>query len=144
MVDKALLSRKISKLLNYISELKLAKDITWERYKTNKREKAFVERYIHLAIEEVFDIAGHIVSYHKWREPENYRDVFAVLVENKILNSKDLKAFQNMASFRNILVHQYEKIDDEIVYGIFKKKLGDFMKFTSSIETFFLKIKKNK
>lgn len=142
MVDKALLTRKISKLLEYIRELELAQDITWKRYKTNKREKAFVERYIHLAIEEIFDIAGHIVSYHKWREPENYRDVFAVLVENKILNSKDLKAFQNMASFRNMLVHHYEKIDDEIVYGIFKKKLGDFEKFISSIETYFLKNKK--
>jgi uncharacterized protein YutE (UPF0331/DUF86 family) len=31
-----------------------------------------------------------------------------------------------MASFRNILVHRYEKIDDEIVFGVFKKRLVDF------------------
>ncbi|MBW6487381.1 MAG: DUF86 domain-containing protein, partial [Syntrophobacterales bacterium] len=34
--------------------------------------------------------------------------------------------FQNMASFRNMLVHRYEKTDDEIIFGIFRKRLGDF------------------
>ena len=34
-----------------------------------------------------------------------------------------------MASFRNVLVHRYESIDDELVFGIFKKRLGDFVLF---------------
>lgn len=120
MVDKTLLSRKISKLREYIRDLELSKKITWENYKRNKRDKAFIERYLHLAIEEIFDIANHLISYHGWREPENYRDIFNVLTENKIIKSKDLKCFQNMASFRNMLVH-HEKIEDEMVFGILKK-----------------------
>lgn len=137
MVDKTLLSRKISKLREYIHELENSKDITWKKFKTNKRDKAFVERYLHLAIEEIFDISNHVISFHGWREPENYRDTFTVLAENKIIMSEDLKSLQNMASFRNILVHQYDNIDEEIVFGVFKKRLGDFKRFVESIETHF-------
>jgi len=36
-------------------------------------------------------------------------------------------------SFRNILVHYYEKVEDEVVFSIFKNKLGDFFLFKKSI-----------
>ena len=75
MVDKELLSRKISNLSYYISELKRAKDINWKKYTSDSRSRAFVERYLHLAIEEVFDIANHFVSFYRWREPTGYRDL---------------------------------------------------------------------
>ena len=42
-----------------------------------------------------------------------------------------LETFQEMASFRNILVHRYNTIDDEIVFGIFKARLGDFDLFAN-------------
>ena len=47
----------------------------------------------------------------------------------------DLAIFQNMASFRNMLVHHYEKIDDEVVFGLFKKRLSDFEHFITLIRT---------
>ncbi len=126
MVDKALLSRKLSRLRCYVSELKQADDISWEKYEADVRARAFVERYLHLAIEEVIDIANHLISFHKWREPEGYRDVFLVLHECAVIPKENLSDLQNMASFRNMLVHRYEKIDDEMVFGFFKKKLADF------------------
>ena len=126
MVDKELLSRKISNLSYYISELKSAKDINWKKYTSDSRSRAFVERYLHLAIEEVFDIANHLVSFCRWREPTGYRDLFSVLQEQGVIPDNLLSTFQNMASFRNMLVHHYEKIDGEVVFGLFKKRLSDF------------------
>lgn len=41
-----------------------------------------------------------------------------------------------MVGFRNLIIHLYEKIDLEIVYGIYKKKLGDFGLFAKEILTF--------
>ncbi len=134
MVDRELLSRKLSKLSFYIEELSKADDITWQRYISDPRSKAFVERYLHLCIEVVFDIANHIVSFHKWREPAGYRDLLQVLRENGVIPEEQLATFQNMASFRNMLVHHYDKIDDEVVFGIFKKRLSDFSLFINLIE----------
>ena len=133
MVDVELLSRKISNLSHYISELQNAEDITWEKYSTDSRSKAFVERYLHLSIEEIFDIANHIVSFCRWREPCGYRDLLLVLNEHGVIPQEHLTTFQNMASFRNMLVHHYEKIDDEVVFGLFKKRLSDFELFIGLI-----------
>ncbi len=134
MVDRELLSRKISKLSCYIHELQKADDIDWNKYQQDSRARAFVERYLHLSIETVFDISNHLVSFHGWREPSGYRDLFLVLCENSVLPADRLKDFQNMASFRNMLVHHYDKIDDELVYGIFRKRLGDFTVFIDLIK----------
>ncbi len=38
-----------------------------------------------------------------------------------------------MAKFRNIIVHDYEKIDAEIVLGILHKNLNDFEGFKTAI-----------
>jgi uncharacterized protein YutE (UPF0331/DUF86 family) len=126
MVDKELLSRKLSRLQHYVDVLKTAEDINWQKYRDDLRTKAFVERYLHLAIEEMLDIANHFVSFHQWREPAGYRDLLLILTEQGILPREHLTVFQNMASFRNMLVHRYENIDDELVFGIFKKRLEDF------------------
>ena len=67
------------------------------------------------------------------REPVSYRDTFTILAEKDILQSSDLERFENMASFRNLLVHYYERVDDEIVYGIFKQNLSDFDLFVERI-----------
>jgi uncharacterized protein YutE (UPF0331/DUF86 family) len=51
MVDKELLSRKLSRLRSYIEVMKETEDINWKNYRPDLRVKAFVERYLHLAIE---------------------------------------------------------------------------------------------
>ena len=49
-----------------------------------------------------------------------------MLQEQGVIPDNQLSTFQNMASFRNMLVHHYEKIDNEVVFGLFKKRLSDF------------------
>jgi len=46
-------------------------------------------------------------------------------------------------SFTNILVHHYEKVEDEVVFGIFKNKLGDFFLFKKSSLEYIEKDKNN-
>lgn len=76
-----------------------------------------------IAIEAAIDMGNHIISQNGFREPQSYRDVFKVLTENGILSEDDLPKYEKIASFRNILVHHYEKIDNSIVYGVFRNRL---------------------
>jgi uncharacterized protein YutE (UPF0331/DUF86 family) len=133
MVDKELLSRKLSQLREYLVVLRNAKDITRKKYEEDLRARAFIERYLHLCIEKVIDIGNHFVSFHRWREPEGYRDLFQVLYENGVIPKEHLATFQNMVSFRNMIVHHYEKTNDEVVFGIFRKRLDDFDLFVGLI-----------
>ena len=141
MVNEEVIFRRLIKLKEYVNELREAKDISWEKYKKNVRDRAFVERYIHIAIQTVFDIANHIISYQGWKEPETYRETFAILSSHGVLPEEKVPDYQDMASFRNILVHHYEKVEDEVVFGIFKNKLGDFDLFQKSILEYIKKIK---
>ncbi len=132
--------RKLSKLKEYVDELRTANDISYDAYRSNARNRAFVERYIHIAIQTVFDIANNIISYRQWKEPETYRETFSILSAHGVLPDNKVADFQNMASFRNMLVHHYENVDDEVVYGIFKNRLGDFDIFQSYILEYLKKI----
>jgi uncharacterized protein YutE (UPF0331/DUF86 family) len=140
MVNRLLLERILGDIKSNVKELKNAKDITWDVYRTDIRERRFVERTLHITIEGCIDAAQHIISDEKMREPTSYRDTFMVLTENKILKPDDLSRFENIASFRNLLVHYYEKVDDAIVYGIFKNNLSDFDLFVERIVRFLGKV----
>ena len=61
------------------------------------------------------------------------RESIEIMASNSILPNESVPVFQNMASFRNLLVHHYDKIDDEVVFGIFKNKLDDFIKYKEYI-----------
>lgn len=136
MVDRILLERILADIRANVTDLKKATDITWDLYRTDVRLRRFVERTLHIVIEGCIDVAQHIISDEKLREPTSYRDTFVVLVENRILHPDDLAKFENIASFRNLLVHYYERVDDSIVFGIFKTNLIDFDLFTERIVSF--------
>ena len=133
MVNRVLVERILADIKSSLQDLKDASDITWDVYKSDKRARRFVERTLHIMIEACMDIAQHIISDEQFREPANYRDTFAVLAENGIITANDLEKFENMASFRNLLVHYYERIDNEVVFGIFKRNLSDFEIFIKKI-----------
>jgi len=139
MVNRVILERILADIKTNVKELRGAIDVTWDLYRTDVRVRRFVERTLHIIIEGCIDAAQHIISDEGMREPKSYRDTFVVLAENKILLTEDLVRFENIASFRNVLVHYYSKIDDATVYGIFRNNLSDFDLFIERITGFLAK-----
>jgi len=133
MVDKEVIESLCISIRGSLKELSDAQDIDWNKFVKDNRSRRFVERLLQIAIEEMIDIGHHIISDEGFREPQSYRDVFKVLTENGILSEDDLPKYEKIASFRNILVHHYEKIDDSIVYGIFKNNLKDLEEYVAYI-----------
>ncbi len=126
MVDLVLLERILADIIANKVDLENEHDLSWSDYQADKKTRRFVERTLHIMTEAMIDIAQHIISDEKFREPDSYRDTFRVLAENKILEQGSLIVFEKMAAFRNLIVHYYEKVDDEIIFGIFKNNLDDF------------------
>jgi len=143
MVDVVLVEKILGDIKSNVSELRQATDITWNIYRTDKRSRRFVERTLHILIEACIDVAQHIISDEQLREPTSYRDTFAVLAESGIVQPEDLTRMENMASFRNLIVHYYERIDDAAVYGFFKRNLSDFDIFVRSVVKYMKKTNSN-
>ena len=85
------------------------------------------------ACEAVLDLAMYVVSNRKLGIPQNKREAFKILEENKIIDNTMSKKMQNMVGFRNIAVHEYKQIDEEILQSIIEKNLNDLLEFARII-----------
>lgn len=136
MVDKALILRKISDLAIYKNQLAEYSALSLDAYKADWKTQRIIERTLQMMIETCSDIANHIISDTGMRTPTSYADGFKVLFENKVIDSELFNVMDKMAKFRNVVVHQYEQVDAEIVITILRKHLVDFERFESAIVTF--------
>ena len=133
MVDKTLILRKLAELEEYLGQVKEYASITVDRYSKDWKAQRVVERTLQMMIETCADVAGHIISDKGYRVPATYADTFRVLYENGILNKDLFETMEKVANFRNIIVHHYDKVDTEIVVGILKKDLNDFLTYKDAI-----------
>ena len=136
MVDRGLVLRKISELAEYQQQLQEFKGITVRQYRDDWKKQRIVERTLQMMIETCLDMANHLIADQGYRVPVSYADIFKVLGENKVLGKKLADRLEKMAKFRNVLVHQYEKIEAEIIVGLLKKNLKDFDHFRKAVVGF--------
>lgn len=133
MIDREVIESKLRFLQEYLKDLKEYEDISLNDYRTSKKDQRFAERTLHLACESCLDIAAHIISRQGLREPKDNKDLFVILFEKEVISQQVHKAMITMAKFRNIVVHDYARIEPEIVLGILKKDVGDFKSFAREI-----------
>ena len=81
------------------------------------------------ACEAVLDLAVYIVSTRKLGLPQTKREAFILLEENNIIDSKMSKNMQGIVGFRNIAVHDYKEIDEEILKDVIENHLNDLLDF---------------
>lgn len=133
MVDKNLILRKLSELEEYQTQIEEYKKITVKEYRNDWKIQRIIERTLQLMIEICVDISHHIISDRKYRVPTGYSDTFLVLFEQGLVDEKLFITLQQMAKFRNILVHNYEKVDPEIIVSLVKNNLNDFSLYRDAI-----------
>ncbi len=137
MVNEDLLMTRLNKLTGYISFLDGIKKYTEIEYIKDPFIYGSSERFLHLAIECAIDIGNHIISDMRYRKPETNRDIFEILYENEVISLELKENLSNMASFRNILVHDYIKLDRSLVYNIIVENLDDLRSFMKEIIAYF-------
>jgi uncharacterized protein YutE (UPF0331/DUF86 family) len=136
MVDRALILRKLSDLSDLCDQLLEYRKITARRYAADWKTQRIVERTLQMMVEICLDVANHYISDKRFRRPVGYADHFMVLRERGILNARLAARMMKMAKFRNLIVHNYDRIDAAIVVGILKKNLFDFEAFQKAVVDF--------
>lgn len=85
------------------------------------------------AIQLTIDLAFHIVTAEKFGIPKNLKDGFQLLSQHKIIDRDIADRLSKMVGFRNIVVHEYEDINLDIVKSIVKNNLSDIEVFYSIV-----------
>jgi len=134
LVDRGLVLRKLDELATYRGQLAEFSGVRLDEYRGDWKTQRVVERTLQVIIETCVDISNHIIADNAMRAPKSYADSFTVLMENGVI-AADLHAqLVGMAKFRNIIVHQYDQIDAEIVISILRKIDGTLAGFVESIQ----------
>ena len=81
------------------------------------------------ACEACCDIASYVVSSRKLGIPQIKRDAFILLEKNKLIDSNTCTKMKNMITFRNIAVHDYKQIDEDILQDVIENDLIDLKEF---------------
>jgi uncharacterized protein YutE (UPF0331/DUF86 family) len=131
MTDPELVAKKLAFIETCVRELQtLARP---ERIEDDLREERFVEHTLQLAIQAALDVGSHIVSDERLGEPETSRDVFRLLGRTGIVPADLLDRLEQMAGFRNVVVHLYQDVDLGIVRDVVENHLGDLLEFVAAI-----------
>jgi uncharacterized protein YutE (UPF0331/DUF86 family) len=129
MTSIAVLENKISAVRKNLAILKGFSPHSREEIENNVQLRGAVERYLYLAIQGTIDLAEAILAYKKLRKPSTLSEIFYILNEEKIITSEITQYMVAMTGFRNILAHDYEKINYAIVYDVLQNRLPDIETF---------------
>jgi uncharacterized protein YutE (UPF0331/DUF86 family) len=95
-----------------------------------------IYKRIEFCIENVFDICAIINTDLRLGIPGSDDDILDILVKNDVIDNKIKEKIKSMKGFRNIIVHRYAGIDDELSYEFLIERLSDFDEFIEQIEMF--------
>ncbi len=132
-MDKERILSKIDELDTYLRELETIKLSIFQEYKDSIENKRACERLLQISIETVIDICNILISNLKLGLPSDEGDMFKKLEKKNIITKKMGKILTNMKGFRNILVHRYGVVDDELVFEMLSERLDDFEMFKKEI-----------
>jgi uncharacterized protein YutE (UPF0331/DUF86 family) len=131
--DRERIFAKLDEMMRYVEELKemLPEE---EEYLQNLIKRRACEKTIEIAIESLIDVSAMMVSAERFGLPASEESILDILVERNILSQELGERLKDMKGFRNILIHRYAHVDDEIVYQNLTDYLDDFYKFGKAIE----------
>lgn len=130
---------KLERLDEYLKYLCEIQKVNKKSFMNDFHFFGLAERYFQLVIEIMFDVSKLILIYEDIEKPDQNQEVLSKLHGKKILPKKLIEKLSGIANFRNILVHDYEKIDRAIVYQKLQKNLDDFAAFKRCVLKFLKK-----
>lgn len=85
------------------------------------------------AVQVCVDIAAHVVAEFNAPAPTSMGESFERLLDLGVLSEEVALRMKNAVGFRNIAVHEYQKVDWLIVYRITTVHLDDFKMFARQV-----------
>lgn len=137
MVKRIVLNKKVNNLLRNLEKLKIRKSLTREQFLKNSDVQDIILFNLQQAIQRCIDIGTHVISDEGWEIPGSFSEVFRLLAEKKVISDLTMEKMIRISGFRNLVVHQYEDIDLNIVYEIYHEKIGDIEEYLAAIQNRF-------
>jgi uncharacterized protein YutE (UPF0331/DUF86 family) len=138
VIDSELIYRKLAELERYTEQLKKHQGITVKKLENDLDQLWIIEHGLQLCIQLVLDIGNHIIAAEGLSINE-YADIFPALAKLEVIPEEYTLSIKGMPGLRNILVHEYSELDENILIDVINNRLEDFVLFSRFIIRFLQK-----
>ena len=132
-VDIDLLLTKIESLRKCIRRIEEKRPASSDILHTDIDLQDIISVNLERAVQQCVDIAAILISDTEKNPPATMASTFVFLAESEILEKDLSERLRRAVGFRNISVHEYSRIDWNIVYSIITKNIDDFKDFSASV-----------
>ena len=126
-MKNGVIQNKLSRIEEYITKLENILPSAFTDYEKDWKTQMIAERLLQILIEILIDSANRLIAIKNWGPTASSADSIRLLAAKKVISSEE--PFLKMIKFRNFIVHGYDKVDNEIVYSIITRHLGDIRSF---------------
>ncbi|WP_456366802.1 type VII toxin-antitoxin system HepT family RNase toxin [Thermococcus sp.] len=131
-IDRELVEGKLADIKGTLEELRGITEKGVETFLSENYLRYAAKYLLITAIEGAFSVCNHI-AVRKGRIPKSYSECFKQLADLGVIERELGERLSEMAKFRNLLVHQYWRVDDERVFRIMKEDISDLEEFIESV-----------
>ncbi len=137
-LDRSRVEQFLSNLRANVAHLREIAAQGPEAFREDFRNHQSALRLLQISIEDMINVAGHVIARRSYRAPRDFADAFSVLAEQGIVSAAEADRYARMARFRNRIVHVYWDLDLTQVFGILEADLADFDRFAETVESLLL------
>ncbi len=88
------------------------------------------------ACETTIDLANYVIRAYKLGIPVSSADSFKLLRAEGIIDARLAERMEKMVAFRNVVVHQYTKVDIRIVEAVITSELDELLAFAEKVREY--------
>lgn len=130
MIDKDILLSKADRVYRHVRRVKEKRPSKLQEFLSSPDLQDIVLFNLHMAIQNCIDIASHVISDEGLGLPGSTNEMFYLLHENGYISREIAEKMLPLVGFRNLVVHEYVKLDLEEVYRICQEYIDDLLVFT--------------
>lgn len=132
MENEAVLINKYDSIERCINRINEEYENNPENLEDYRRMDAIVLN-LQRACEMATDVAMYIVSTRKLGIPQTKKEAFEKLNEHNLISDDMCTKMKGMIGFRNIAIHDYKNIDEEILKDVIENHLVDLKEFVRTM-----------
>ena len=121
MIDKEIILAKASAVAKHLRRLQEKAEIDLPMFLRDTDSQDVALFNIQMAVQNCIDIAAHIISESGLGVPASYNEMFYTLEENGYFDKTLTEKMVKSVSFRNLIVHEYAKLDLDRVHHIINR-----------------------
>ena len=117
MVNPDTVNERLSEMRENILLLQELSSISLDEFCKDPKIFKLAERCLEVSIQCILDICHHIIVDNDWPRPRDNKEVFRIVASKGIIPEDFAGKIEPMAGLRNILAHEYLKIDPKILHN---------------------------